>query len=132
MTRWRQRGRGAAGSALVASPMPPETGEYLVRFLDGRPGWSPDLTLREVQPGDRYLICSDGLSSFAGGNAIRDALASVGDAGQVVEMLVGLAYEAGAPDNVTVIVIDLPDGTWQERQEPPVVLGSAAALADAG
>jgi protein phosphatase len=118
-------------SKLVASPMPSEIGEYLVRFLDGRPGWSPDLTPRETRPGDRYLLCSDGLSSVVSPDVIRDVLASIDDVDQAAEVLVQLTHEAGAPDNVTVIVIDLPDGTWRERTEDPIILGAAASLADA-
>ena len=34
----------------------------LSRYLDGRPDRSPDLSLHEARPGDRYMICSDGLS----------------------------------------------------------------------
>ena len=34
----------------------------LSRYLDGRPDRSPDLGVRELRPGDRYLLCSDGLS----------------------------------------------------------------------
>lgn len=118
-------------SKLVASPMPSEIGGYLVRFLDGRPGWSPDLTPREARPGDRYMLCSDGLSSVLSPDAIRDVLASTDDIGQAVEALVRQTHEAGAPDNVTVIAIDLPDGTWQERTGDPIILGAAASLAGA-
>jgi protein phosphatase len=117
-------------SKLVASPMPSETSEYLVRFLDGRPGWSPDLTPSTVRPGDRYLICSDGLSGVLGADTIR-VLLNVDDIDQAVEVLVRKTHEAGAPDNVTVIAVDLPDGTWQEREGSPIVLGAAASLADA-
>lgn len=114
---------------LVRSPMPAQIGEYLVRFLDARPGWSPDLTLRTARPGDRYLICSDGLSGFVRDNAIRDVLAAGATSDQSSGDLVGLAHQAGAPDNVTVIVIHVPDGIWKERAESPMVLGAAASLA---
>jgi serine/threonine protein phosphatase PrpC len=113
-------------SKLVATPMPSYIGEYLVRYLDARPGWSPDLTLRTAAPGDRYLICSDGLTSFADPDAIHAILADVGDADQAADGLISLAYEAGAPDNVTVIVADLPGGVWEERQGNPLVVGAAA------
>jgi protein phosphatase len=116
-------------SKLVASPMPPEIGDYLVRFLDRRPGWSPDLTPRTALPGDRYVICSDGLSGVLGADRIREALANGSDLDQAVETLIQETHEAGAPDNVTVIVVDLPDGTWQERSGSPMVLGAAASLA---
>ena len=77
-----------------------------MRYLDALPGWSPDLTLRAVQPGDRYLICSDGLSGFTLPGAIRDVLAGSAEAAQAADDLVALAYAAGAPDNVTVIVVE--------------------------
>ena len=119
-------------SKLVANPMPPEIGDYLVRFLDRRPGWSPDLTPRTVLPGDRYLICSDGLSGVLSADRIREVLTGIGNLDQAVEALIRETHEAGAPDNVTVIAVDLPDGTWQERAGSPVMLGAAASLADAG
>jgi protein phosphatase len=114
---------------LVASPMPAQTAAYLVRYLDARPGWSPDLTLRAARPGDRYLICSDGLTGVVGPEVIRDALTDAGDLDQAVAELIRLAHKAGAPDNVTLIAIDVPDGVWQERQGTPVVLGAAATVA---
>jgi PPM family protein phosphatase len=116
-------------SNLVAAPMPARISEYLVRYLDARPGWSPDLTLRTVQPGDRYLICSDGLSGFTSAGAIRDVLTGRAEVTQAADDLVALAYAAGAPDNVTVIVVDMPDGAWTERGGSPIVAGAAAELA---
>lgn len=113
---------------LVASPMPAHIGGYLVRYLDARPGWSPDLALRAARPRDRYLICSDGLSGVVGPDVIREVLADVGDLDRAVADLTRLADEAGAPDNVTLIATDIPGGTWQERQGTPLVLGAAASL----
>jgi PPM family protein phosphatase len=118
-------------SNLVASPMPSGIGEYLVRFLDQRPGWSPDLALRTAMPGDRYLICSDGLSGVLSPDRIREVLNGTGDPDRAVETLVEETYAAGAPDNITVIAVDLPEGAWQERDGSPVVVGAAANLAAA-
>jgi serine/threonine protein phosphatase PrpC len=116
-------------SNLVATPMPSEIGEYLVRFLDRRPGWSPDLTLRTAMPGDRYLICSDGLSGVLSADRIREVLGDAESLDQAVETLIQETYAAGAPDNVTVIAVDLPEGLWQERNGNPVIVGAAANLA---
>jgi serine/threonine protein phosphatase PrpC len=115
-------------SKLVASPMPPQIGEYLVRFLDAQPGWSPDVALRTALPGDRYLICSDGLSGVFSAGTIPDVLAGIGDPDDAVRTLLELTHEAGAPDNVTLIAVEVPDGTWEERPGSPVVLGAAAAM----
>src|SRR2546421_412526 len=53
--------------------------EFIVRFLDGRPDRSPDLILRDLQPGDRYLLCSDGLSPVVADAAVREVLATAAD-----------------------------------------------------
>jgi serine/threonine protein phosphatase PrpC len=115
-------------SKLVESPMPAQIGEHLVRYLDARPGWSPDLTLRTALPGDRYLICSDGLSGFVSADVIRDAIAAAATPDQAAADLIRLAHQAGAPDNVTVIAMNVPDGIWQEPDESPLTLGAAASL----
>jgi serine/threonine protein phosphatase PrpC len=130
--RLRQLTEDHVLSKLVASPMPPEIGGYLVRFLDARPGWSPDVRLHTARPGDRYLICSDGLSGVLPSGVIRDVLADAGDLDEAAGTLVALVHEAGAPDNVTLVAVDVPDGTWAERHGAPVVLGAAAAMAAAG
>ncbi|SRR6266496_1176024 len=98
----------------------------LSRYLDGRPDRSPDLTLRELRPGDRYLLCSDGLSPEVSSEAIGDALLSAGDAPAVVSQLVALAEAAGAPDNVTVIVVDVREAGAGAGPTDPVTLGAAA------
>ena len=99
----------------------------LSRYLDGRPDRSPDLSLRDLRPGDRYMICSDGLSPVVSFGAIRDALASAADPGEAVRHLVGLAEAAGAPDNITVIVTDVRAATAGSAAADSVTLGAASA-----
>jgi PPM family protein phosphatase len=76
----------------------------LVRAL-GSDG-EADLSLRTAIPGDRYLLCSDGLWSVVDDDALRAALAAGEDPETTVQRLVDLAYEAGAPDNIAVVVAD--------------------------
>jgi serine/threonine protein phosphatase PrpC len=66
-----------------------------------------DLALRTALPGDRYLLCSDGLSAVVEPEALHAALAGAGDPESAVERLVELAYAAGAPDNIACVVADL-------------------------
>jgi protein phosphatase len=114
-------------SKLVANPAPVQISAIIVRYLDGRPDRSPDLTLRTARPGDRYLICSDGLSGVLEPTVIRGALSAAKDADQAVADLIQLTIEAGAPDNVTVIVADVPQGAWSVPDGGVTVLGAAAS-----
>jgi serine/threonine protein phosphatase PrpC len=95
----------------------------LTRALDGR-DIDPEYSVRQVLPGDRYLICSDGLSSVVSADTIAATLRDYRDPQECVERLVGLALRGGGPDNVTVIVADATDQDIVE--EAPVVGGAAA------
>ncbi|TDB90519.1 serine/threonine-protein phosphatase [Micromonospora fluostatini] len=63
-----------------------------------------------VYPGDRLLLCSDGLSDYVDDQAISAALGTYYDRQHCGEQLVKLAHQAGAPDNVTVVVTDVATG----------------------
>jgi protein phosphatase len=63
----------------------------------------------EARPGDRFLLCSDGLSDYVADGAIEETLLSVRDPQHCAEALVKLALQAGAPDNVTVLVADVAE-----------------------
>jgi PPM family protein phosphatase len=60
----------------------------------------------ESRPGDRFLLCSDGLSNLVETEEIRITLASERDPTEVCKSLVGLANERGGDDNVTVIAVE--------------------------
>ncbi|HEY3008775.1 MAG TPA: protein phosphatase 2C domain-containing protein [Micromonosporaceae bacterium] len=95
----------------------------LTRALDGR-DIDPEYSVRQVLPGDRYLICSDGLSGVVSGETIAESLREYADPQECVERLVQLALRGGGPDNITVIVADATDQDIVE--EAPVVGGAAA------
>jgi PPM family protein phosphatase len=101
----------------------------LSRYLDGRPDRSPDLSLHEAYPGDRYMMCSDGLSPVVGTAAIRHVLSSVAEPGEAVRELAALPREAGGPDNITAIVIDVRKEVGDPATVSPVALGSASTEA---
>ena len=102
----------------------------LLRALTGHDSIEPTLNLREVRPGDRYLLCSDGLSGVISHETLAEAM-HISDPQTCADRMIELALRGGGPDNVTVIAIELPDGTWQEREGTPVILGAAASMADA-
>jgi len=79
----------------------------LLRALTGRHSSRPDLQLRQVRPGDRYLLCSDGLHVVVPPDAISRVLLTVPDPDQAAADLLALALDGGAPDNITCIVADI-------------------------
>ena len=100
----------------------------LLRALDGRTVAEPDLTPIETLPGDRYLLCSDGLSGVVTGQTLHMTLSSVRDPDKAALQLIELAIRGGGPDNITCIVADVIDTqaspvppTWN-----PVMAGAAA------
>ena len=85
-----------------------------------------DTSVREARPGDRWLLCSDGLSGMVGEGTLRETLAGVADVGACADVLVQLALRAGGSDNVTVVVADVVDVGTAPPDHTEVV-GAAAA-----
>jgi PPM family protein phosphatase len=86
----------------------------------------PDLSMREARLGDRYLLCSDGLSGVVSFETIQDTLAHGQEPGSTCDQLVQLALRSGAPDNVTCIVADIVDAVGTPTDTVPVVVGAAS------
>jgi serine/threonine protein phosphatase PrpC len=79
----------------------------LVRALGaGGPEVEADLALRTALTGDRYLLCSDGLSAVVDPAALYAALTGADDPEQTVQQLIDLARAEGAPDNIACVVAD--------------------------
>ncbi|WP_298805042.1 PP2C family serine/threonine-protein phosphatase [uncultured Pseudokineococcus sp.] len=85
-----------------------------------------DTSVREARTGDRWLLCSDGLSGMVGHATLREALAGVPDVGECADLLVQLALRGGGSDNVTVVVADVVDVATAPPDHTAVV-GAAAA-----
>lgn len=84
-----------------------------------------DLSVREARAGDRYLICSDGLTDVVSEATIRDGLL-LPDRQEAVDRLVDLALRGGGPDNISCIVADVVDAD-AALDGPVLVAGAAAA-----
>jgi serine/threonine protein phosphatase PrpC len=95
----------------------------LTRALDGR-DIDPEYSVRQVLKGDRYLICSDGLSGVVSAETIGEAMRDIPDPQACVERLVQLALRGGGPDNITVVIADATDADIMEQA--PIVGGAAA------
>ena len=96
----------------------------ITKVLDGHDDLEPDLSVRETRVGDRWLLCSDGLTGPVSSNeTLREALL-LPDPQEACDRLVELALRGGGPDNVTVLVADVVSD--DEPDDPPVVGGAAA------
>ncbi|MBV2364294.1 Stp1/IreP family PP2C-type Ser/Thr phosphatase [Streptomonospora nanhaiensis] len=99
----------------------------LLRALDGRSQVDPDISISEARVGDRYLLCSDGLSGVVSPETIRETLATERNPDAAARRLIDLANRGGGPDNITAVVADVidtatdPGGPTQE----PAVVGAA-------
>jgi PPM family protein phosphatase len=104
----------------------------IMRALQGSTDVEPDLTMHKAVLGDRYLLCSDGLTDVVSDEAVHQTLSTVPDADAAVQLLVNQAIANGGPDNITCIVADVVDTIT--GPVPPTLdskLAGAAANPDA-
>lgn len=94
----------------------------ILKAYTGRPV-EPTLTLVDAQPGDRLLLCSDGLSDPVTASTIEQALGE-GSVDDAAGKLVELALRSGGPDNVTVVVAEVTEDGSAPADAPPVVAGA--------
>ncbi len=98
----------------------------ITRALDGRDDVELSLSVREVRAGDRYLVCSDGLTGPVGRESTLHKALELDDLQESVDQLVQLALRGGGPDNITVVVADVVDTPGTAAQRVAVVAGAAA------
>ncbi|HEY9496362.1 MAG TPA: protein phosphatase 2C domain-containing protein [Intrasporangium sp.] len=104
----------------------------VTRVMTGQPDDEPDTSLREARVGDRFLLCSDGLSDFVGADVIEEILVAAATPEEAADRCVEVALKAHTRDNVTVIVADVvdPDGDDLPTTVPQVVGAAARSLRD--
>jgi PPM family protein phosphatase len=101
----------------------------VMRALQSGTDSEPDLSVLEARAGDRYLLCSDGLSDVVtSDDTLRETLTGIGDRNQAVEQLINLALRGGGPDNITCIVADVvqEDDAEPQTGQMSVVAGAAS------
>jgi PPM family protein phosphatase len=87
----------------------------------------PTLIMREARVGDRYLLCSDGLSDPVSHETILDSLL-IPDVAESADRLIEMALRGGGPDNVTVVVADVVD--YGVGQTQPILAGAVSGEDD--
>ncbi len=81
----------------------------IMRALQGSTDADPDLAMHDAMLGDRYLLCSDGLTDVVSDEAVHHILSANPGAEDAVNQLIALAIRNGGPDNITCIVADVVD-----------------------
>jgi serine/threonine protein phosphatase PrpC len=93
------RAVGASAAEMERSGLPEE---------QARMAGTADLSLLDAQPGDRYLITSDGLTNVVPDSVIRQTLSAADlSPAEVIRQLIGLANDAGGPDNIALALADI-------------------------
>lgn len=95
---------------------------FLTQALMGEGPLAPVLMVYEVKPKDRFLLCSDGLSSAVDEKEIKAGM-KIRDRESAVAYLIDAAYSAGAPDNVTVLLADIDQSA---QPSSLIFMGSAS------
>lgn len=104
----------------------------ILRALLGRDDNDPDMSVVEPELGDRYLLCSDGLSDMVDDDVIQQTLAAETIDFAATE-LIRLALEGGGYDNVTVVIAEMveadapADETLSSADGQPQLVGAAAS-----
>jgi len=103
----------------------------VMRALQSSIPADPDLEMLQARVGDRYLLCSDGLTDVVTDETLRMTLAELPDLDAAVEQLVDLAIRSGGPDNITCVLADVIDTDGeQSATEEVIVVGALASGAD--
>lgn len=98
-----ERGLLIAGRDVPEGPLSERQKSRLTRGMGVVANLKADLYYKKVEEGDVYLTCSDGLHGFVSDREILQALVS-GPIARAPDRLIKKALQAGAPDNVTVVV----------------------------
>jgi protein phosphatase len=85
-----------------------------------------DTHVIDTQPGDRWLLCSDGLSGYVSERDIAETLLTIDDVELVCHKLITQTLSEGAPDNVTVVVVRVAENLETSPPSEPRMVGSAA------
>ncbi|MDR2453253.1 MAG: protein phosphatase 2C domain-containing protein, partial [Bifidobacteriaceae bacterium] len=88
-----------------------------------------DISVRKAEPGDRWLLCSDGLSGVVSAATLERTLVEQEDPDQCADALIELALRGGGPDNITCVVADIVDLDGLAADQAPSTAAQVAGAA---
>lgn len=96
----------------------------VMRALQSSVPAEPDLAMLKAKVGDRYLLCSDGLSDVVSDETVHKTLMQAPDLDAAVDQLIDLAIRSGGPDNITCVLADVIDTDVGSPSEVAIVVGA--------
>ena len=96
----------------------------LMRALQTGGAAEPDLSVHEAAAGDRYLLCSDGVTCVVGPDLLHEAMTTLADPADVVDRLISEAKRLLSPDNISCVVADVVTSAPSKD----VLVGGAATV----
>jgi len=103
----------------------------VMRALQSSAPAEPDLAMLKAKVGDRFLLCSDGLSDVVSDETVQKTLTQLTDLNEAVSQLINLAIRGGGPDNITCVLADVIDTDAGELPTSDVfVIGALTSGAD--
>lgn len=104
-------------------------GNVITRAVGPSESVAPDYVRLDVVDGDRFVICSDGLTKELTDYGIKHFLAENPDPSDAIEAMLDAALENGGRDNITIIVLDVAvrTGAAGDAQEPVAIGDSSPA-----
>ena len=100
---------------LKEKKISPKEAEYfpyknvILQALGLTPNCQAEVRRVRVQPGDLFLFCTDGLTDMVHDRDIQEALNNINDIDKQCRTLVDMALDAGGLDNVTVLIVRIPE-----------------------
>lgn len=79
----------------------------IYKNLGDRPSVVPDITRVELQPGDRLLLCSDGLWDYIGEDKLDQIVTQAASPQEACRQLIDAANANGGPDNITAVIVQM-------------------------
>ena len=97
----------------------------VMRALQSSVPAEPDLAMLKAKVGDRFLLCSDGLSDVVSDETVQKTLTQLTDLDEAVSQLINLAIRSGGPDNITCVLADVIDtDSGLEPSTDVIVMGA--------
>lgn len=99
----------------------------VTKVLQGQQAVDPDLSMVDVDTGDRLLICSDGLTDVATDDVIAEVLRTAGTLDEAADALIQAALAGGGPDNVTVVLAEVTEDDMASSDGHTYLVGAATS-----